>query len=397
MTEPLLIKTMGARWRVDVSRVTEADADRLRVLWGRTTGWEPDPHEPPDFPRELTVTYPDLTDGLSDPLVIGRDIETASYTFSGLMTVRSLTAQAGRVTLLHSAALALPETGATVLLVAESGTGKTTAAKELGRHLGYLSDETAAIDADGIVIPHPKPLSVIPGPGEPKIEMAPDEVGLLPPPAVQPWVAATILLQRSPTSPGPLDLTPVDLPTALSEVIPQSSSVPVHDEPLPTLANVLTAGAGTFRLRYVEIIDAIGMILELLRGVAPGDHRPRDWERIAPSADRRTGPWSPSPAWTRPNADFDGPLERAPWRDALRDIETESIFVLNAHQPTKLMGLGATVWTLCESPQTPAQLLDEVIAQHGSHPQAADLVRQTIATLAAEGLLRAADPAAAPD
>ena len=51
--------------------------------------------------------------------------------------------------------------------MAASGTGKTTAARTLGRHLGYLTDETVSVGPDLDVLPYQKPLSVVVDPDVP--------------------------------------------------------------------------------------------------------------------------------------------------------------------------------------------------------------------------------------
>ncbi len=390
MNQPLQIATMGCRWVLDLTRLDKAPAERLRELWQRTAGWEPEPDEPEGFPRTLEVGYLDGPDRLPEGIEIGRDISTASYELSGALTLKCLTTQAGRMTLLHSAALALPESGATVILVAESGTGKTTASRVLGQHLGYLSDETAAIRADGTLIAHAKPLSVIPAPGEPKVEFAPDEAGLLRPPAGPAWLAATLLLDRDPDHPQPT-LEPVDLLTALSEVIPQSSSLPEQEQPLDTLARALTSGAGVHRLRYAEITDAVDLVLDLLRRVPRDTHAERAWEIIEPPARRRTPAWEPSPAWESGDLESAARIVRAPWRDALRDPATDELFVLNGPMPLRLFGLGASIWSACIVAQSVSELIARIIEEHGEHPDAEALVRDAITVLAGQGLLQPAD------
>ena len=71
--------------------------------------------------------------------------------------------------------------GGTVALVAASGTGKTTAGRVLGRRLGYVSDETIAVEHDLTVRAYPKPLSIVVNPATPRVkhERSPDDLGLL--------------------------------------------------------------------------------------------------------------------------------------------------------------------------------------------------------------------------
>lgn len=383
--EPLRINTMGCRWEVDISRLEAPLAQRLRELWAACSDWRPDRSEPDGFPEVLTAYHAGTSDRPNGSVIaLQPDVESAPYAFSGAITLRCIERQAGRMTLLHSAALALPDSGATVILIAESGTGKTTAARRLGERLGYLSDETAVIRGDLTLIAHPKPLSIIPEPGRPKIEVAPEEIGLLPAPD-QPWLAAAVLLSRSPDVAAPV-LEPVDVFEALAEVIPQSSSLPLQEQPLDTLAGVLTAGAGCFRLRYSEIDAAADLVVDVLRSVSRGEQRSRTWQVVTPPQDQRTGPWVASPA-EEGELPPGGRVVRAPWRDALAD-EDGDVFALNGARPVRLMALGASIWRGCAEPRTVEEIRDQIVAEHGPHPDADSLVRQAIATLADEGLVR---------
>lgn len=405
-SQEVRIATMGCRWRIDLSALDPQAGQRLRELWARA-GWPADttgaapgsllaalaPDEPPGFPRTLRAAHTagSAADGSGGAFVadilVDRRIEVGSYQFSTALTQHCLAAQAGRMTLLHSAALAHPDSGACVILIAGSGTGKTTAARLLGRRLGYLSDETAAIRADGTLIAHPKPLSVIPTGGGRKVELSPDEAGLLRPPSGPLRLAATIVLSRDPSCAEPV-LEAVDLFSALAEIIPQSSSVPLQDSPLETLATAVTAGAGVHRLRYAEMAQAAPLVLDLLAAGSRAQPAPRTWVPMAPPQDRRTGPWAPYPA-----AAVSGctrAVERSPWRDALHDPGQQEVFLLNGPKPVRLMGIGATLWLACEQPRTVAELVDVTIERHGAHPQARELVLEALARLSGEGLVRPA-------
>lgn len=390
--EPLRISTMGCRWRIDVERIDPRLADRLRELWRRCDHDVVDPDEPVGMPGNLVLVHTGDTDRGADTehpvdaIEVSHDLDTAPYGFSGALTLRSIARQAGRLTLLHGAALADPQTGAGVVLVAESGTGKTTAARTLGRVLGYLSDETAAIRADETLIAHPKPLSVIPEPGQAKIEMSPDAAGLLPAPEGA-WLAATILLHREPGWTTPT-LEPVDLIDGLLDTIAQSSSLPAQDRPLDTLARVLTAGAGVHRLRYGEIGDALEQVTGLLAAVRRGQHTVRDWRSIEPPPERRSEPWTASPGIANFVLPQGARLERAPWLDAL--AVADQVVVLNGPRPMRLRGLGATVWLECAAPRERSDIHRAVRDQHGPHPDAERLVDAAIESLAAEGLIEVA-------
>src|ERR671912_297894 len=96
--------------------------------------------------REAGVSPLTVAIGTNTPAQVrGADIEEVLHHLSPAVTTHALVARAGQLMMLHAAALADPRTGATAVLVAASGTGKTTASRTLGKRFIYLSDETAAI------------------------------------------------------------------------------------------------------------------------------------------------------------------------------------------------------------------------------------------------------------
>ncbi|BEH02641.1 hypothetical protein SDC9_103932 [bioreactor metagenome] len=62
------------------------------------------------------------------------------------ITAELIGQQAGKLLMLHAGGLCNPETGASVVYVAPSRTGKTTLTLSLSGRFGYLSDETIALD-----------------------------------------------------------------------------------------------------------------------------------------------------------------------------------------------------------------------------------------------------------
>src|SRR3954454_10404328 len=140
---------------------------------------EDDPDEPRIDVRvgadASTLSVPAETGWIAAP-----DVAAAMDRLTSAVTVALMTRRAGSLLMLHACGLADPRTGATVALVAPSGTGKTTLARTLGTAWGYVSDETVALEADGTVLPYPKPLSCVISPEmEDKAQVDPDECGLL--------------------------------------------------------------------------------------------------------------------------------------------------------------------------------------------------------------------------
>lgn len=166
------------------------------------------------------------------------------------VTFAVIAARAGELLMLHAGACADPVTGATVAFVAPGGTGKTTLASLLGRELGYLTDETVGITADGAIVAYPKPLSVRPVGGVgPKVETSPDELGLLPAPA-QPWLKRLVLLRRDPGWDQPPRLTPLELGDAITELAPESSSLSKLPRPLHMFADLIGRIGPVLRCDY---------------------------------------------------------------------------------------------------------------------------------------------------
>lgn len=198
--------------------------------------------------------------------------------------------------LLHAAGLADPQTGAGVVLVAGSGTGKSTLARTLGTELAYLSDETVGIAPDGRLLAYPRPVLVRDAPDDPgapgadlleKASLSPDELGLgaVGPP---PWVAGVVLLDRSAEHEGPAVLEPIPVLEAIVALSPQVSHLSRTRAPLQRLVALLEATGGLTRLRYRDAPDARPVLHRLLRrprvSLAPVAPLPGRWDRSAGSA-----------------------------------------------------------------------------------------------------------------
>lgn len=181
------------------------------------------------------------------------------------LTSLAITARFGQLWMLHAAAVADPRTGATVVLVAPSGGGKTTAAAALGRRFGYLTDETAAIRSDGAVVPYPKPLSLLVGGVGPKRQVSPTELGLRSAPP-DPWLAAIALLDRGVSAVPRVDA--VRTVEALPALAAHTSALQLMDRPLHLVAGHLRRTGGLRRLFYADTEDLGTVVAELLRVLA---------------------------------------------------------------------------------------------------------------------------------
>ena len=176
-------------------------------------------------------------------------------------------AQVGRLLMFHAGAVSDPATGRSLVFVAAGGTGKTTLARLLGEQLGYVTDETVGIDAEGAILAYPKPLSVRrPGDPQTKDEVSPDRLGLQACPTDL-RVGQLMLLDRVPSATG---ATFARLPfmDALDQLVPQSSSLDTLPHPLHALAELVDSTAPVLHLRYAEASDAVVELRRVIEGGA---------------------------------------------------------------------------------------------------------------------------------
>jgi hypothetical protein len=372
----VLVDAFGCRWTLDVRGLEPGLADELERLWDRARVGAPDGL---DGARPFVVRRRE--DGGVDIDGARHDVpdEHLPYALSRAVTVASIGRRTGECLMLHAAGLALPD-GSTVALVAASGTGKTTAGAVLGRHLGYVSDETVAVEHDLRVRAYPKPLSVVTDPSRPmsKHERSPDELGLRRAPGDL-HLVATVVIERDPDLRAPV-LEPLGLVEAASLVLPQTSALPRLDRPLARLAAVLTAGHGPWRLRYAEVADCVDLVEQLASGGTPGgDPGAVTWEWV----DGRDRAVPEEPATHDP-----GPaalVQRAPFDDAL--VSDGDVLVLHDRVPTTLPGLAATTWLLLEEPMTVGAVVDALTGALGPHPDAEAIVTDTLRVLREGGLV----------
>lgn len=184
------------------------------------------------------------------------------------VTLRMLEQLAGDLHLLHAAALGDFSTHQAMILIGPSGRGKTTAAKFLGQHFAYLSDETAVVQHDGTVRPYPKPLSLITAVEQPKQQMNPAKLGMQ-------SVAATdfsyslqhvILLDRQPERTAAPTLERVHLADALLEIVQQTSGLLRGENGVVDLIELLKRCGGALRLSYRDVEDTLPLFPQLFAG-----------------------------------------------------------------------------------------------------------------------------------
>ena len=383
---PLLVDAFGAPWVLDVDGLGAPLAGRVRALWARAaSGPAPDREALPFVVarEEGLFTIEGIPHRAAD--------DEVPYLVSRAVTMASIRRRTGECLLLHAAGVSGSD-GRTVALVAPSGTGKTTAARVLGAHFGYVSDETVAVEADRTVRPYAKPLSLVTDPDVPhdKSEAAPDELGLLRAPAGLRLVSV-VVLDRDPALAGPR-LEPIGLVEALAEVIPQTSALLTLPAPMETLVGALVSGGGPWRLSYSEIADCVDLVGSLLTGTASPDPDPLAW--TSETGDEPvTDDAGPDPSEDPEDAPAVtlGPevlLERTPFQHAVHS-EGQSL-VVRSRRPAVLPGLGSTVWRAAGAPTSVGRLVEVAVERHGAHPGAEEVLTATVQALLASGHLRVA-------
>lgn len=234
----------------------DALADAVRQAWADAL-IEPAAH---DVRPRRTLTVALSAQGPAQ--VEGADVRTVLHNLSPAVTLTALDARAGELVLMHAAALAHPHTGATAVLVAASGTGKTTASVLLGQELVYLSDETAGIDRFGHVARYRKPLSLV-GDDHLKAQVAPSACGLRLD-HVDGRLAAVLHLERDLTHRGEPSVESVETVDALGLLAPQVSALARTERPLHRLAELLESVGGLKRVRYAEADTLLPLVRALL-------------------------------------------------------------------------------------------------------------------------------------
>lgn len=348
-------QSMAAAW----SRCTSPAIQKTAVVPSR-------PSAP--MPFAASVAYEAGSGSLEQFDLGASNFEELAENLTSRLTVAAILANAGRLTMLHACGVADPANGATVALVAKSGTGKTTAASVLAKANGYVTDETVAIRPDRTLVPYPKPLSVKQGPGRPKKQVGPDELGLQPAPAKATLQSIALLNRVS----GRGRITPVlekvPLTEALLALIPDASSQGEIDQPLQSLCQLIDSVGGVWQVTYSEAADLLAVLAPLFT-----------------KQSKQEPGWEPLDSHAVPGQVPAGYLQRSQAKDAIA-IGSELLVMVDAGI-VHLAGIGPAIWEAAAEPLTLHQLADEVAKVHGSPEGYRAAVVHAVDLLIAKGVL----------
>lgn len=327
------------------------DVEQIRRSWSSALV-PPDDETAPD--EEILITPHD-------------DLAAVAESLTTRVTLAALRHRSGHLAMFHACGVADAE-GRVAAFVGPSGRGKTTLSRALGRHYGYVSDETIAVSAELAVLPYRKPLSVV-REGAPKAQLAPAEVGLRPLPAPPLRLAALVLLAREPGQDGP-HVEPVAFSEAIVDLAPQMSYFVELPRPLQTLAALADRVGGVVRLTYSDASTVRLVVPDLLARAAV----PQSWEPSGIVAEPRD-------------------VDLSEVRDAIRC--GAQVLVLAQRTVHVLDGIAPVVWDSLRSGLDLDGAVDAVVARFG-RPDEGDpreLVIDVLDELAAAGILRRRDGA----
>lgn len=177
------------------------------------------------------------------------------------VTLQAIEASEGDLLMLRAAAVADPATGRSVVLVGPAGSGRSTAARTIARHFGYVTDDTVALTATLDLLAYPKPL--VSGDEAVRGTQSPDDLGLREAPqTLRP--AAVLLLERHTEGYVPPVLTELTTAEAVAHLSGNASYLRSLDKPLHRLAALVEEVGVVQRVDYREADDLVAVTQQLL-------------------------------------------------------------------------------------------------------------------------------------
>lgn len=215
---------------------------RARPMWRRCDG-------------EATNTV-SLT---PDPSLLDGDPERFLTSLVSNATLAAIEAAESRWLLVHAATVANPETGECIAFVGPSGAGKTTLSNTLGKHFGYVSDETLGVNLETLeVSAYPKPLLFKRDGRDFKIAVGPDELGLLEAPKSL-SLRAVFLLNRI-DGVEAAEVSRIPALSVLERLVPQVSYLARRQNPVQDLVELISVGSGLRVVSYSESEQLVALV-----------------------------------------------------------------------------------------------------------------------------------------
>lgn len=364
MSRAVSIDALGIVIRIDCSSLSDEGWDAVRSVWRDAA------HEPADA---LAPAASVVADG-------GVPVPSMLTALSTEVTLAAIEHRAGEVLMLHAAGLATRD-GRVVALVGPSGRGKTTASQVLGRELGYVSDETVAITADGAVLPYRKPLSLIEGDVLPKVQRSPTEMNLRPLPRTPLRLAALVLIERTDDD-APASSQRMEAGEAIAGLAQQASYLGRMTSPLHVIAAHVEAVGGVHRVSYRDAAALLPLIRDL---VEREPHIPRRRPNFQVDDSPAESGSSPPVAHER--------WQRVATLDSLRLDDGRLVLLVrdteHASRVVVLDGIGPALWLSSAQPASLATLVQSTVAAYGqpADGNAESVVAASVADLEGAGLL----------
>jgi hypothetical protein len=247
--ESIWLSMLGTTFQLDLTPFSGANASRIESLWNRCA-------TEPDYEKGVLLTS----------RIEGNDDSEILAGLTSELTYRAIEfAKGSKQVLIHASGIA-NETGQVTGFIGQSGAGKTSVARSLGKKYQYVTDETLAVDpSDGSVMAFPKPLSLVAEKG-PKVQMSPDELGLL-------NLSTSLTLGSLYFLNRVQGLSSFQIETLpwrewLERLIPQVSFLDQMDRPLKSLFDLVNSHGGIKLVSYSEA-EQLNPLIQINAQVPP--------------------------------------------------------------------------------------------------------------------------------
>ena len=343
---------------VKISGLSQEEADTLLHAWARCNA------------RLATELY-----DIDPHLVLIRPASVGWTQFHehlvSWVTLKAIESGRGALLMFHGAALSDPVTGASIILAAESGTGKTTATLILAKLLGYVTDETAAFDLDRRIYPYAKPLSLLPSNNKrPKTQYSPEDLSLLLH-VSEPFVSALAILDRDRTGiPRIPEAEEIPLSEALEVLLPQMSSLSYLERGLVKLCQQIDTLGGVIRISYSEASSITNLVADIL--AAPRPVRASEWSALDLLVTRTPSPGS-------------NYYRRVQVEDAI--TLGNDVAILLKEEYFVISGIGPAIWDSLSDWKSAPDLLRDIAVTHGKPEGAEQILSEQLRALIDQRLI----------